>query len=200
MLEKVIHFPVERIELEGLIHWAAGDKGVVISHPHPLFGGNMHNPVVETISRTYQQAGYSTLRFNFRGVGNSGGEYGGGQGEQADVAAALQYLSDNGRTELDLAGYSFGAWVNAHSQWTGELQRSIMISPPVGFPEFREMPAQAALQLVVTGSGDALSPMSLLESLVLEWNLTARLEVIEGADHFYGGALQTLQALLSKHL
>jgi alpha/beta superfamily hydrolase len=197
MREKIIHFPVERIELEGLLHAADGDKGVVISHPHPLFGGDMRNVVVEAVSRAYRQAGYTTLRFNFRGVGGSGGDYGGGVGERADVEAALQYLWDKGKTALDLAGYSFGAWVNGHSRWAGALRRMIMISPPVGFPEFREIPALPALRLVVTGGSDPLAPAVLLETLVPQWNPAARLEVIEGGDHFYGGALDRLQTKLA---
>ena len=73
----------------------------------------MHNNVVESLVHAYQRAGYATLRFNFRGVGSSQGKYDQGEGEREDVKAALHYLAEQGKNVVDLAGYSFGAWVNA---------------------------------------------------------------------------------------
>ena len=109
MAEKQIRFLSGDIEIEGLLYSSEGNKGVVITHPHPLYGGNMYNNVVKALVRIYQLAGYSTLRFNFRGVGLSKGTYGNGIGEQEDVRAALLYLAQEGKQSLDLAGYSFGS-------------------------------------------------------------------------------------------
>jgi alpha/beta superfamily hydrolase len=112
MAEQII-FSSGAFTIEGLLDKNSETNGVIITHPHPLYGGNMHNNVVISITNTYQKMGYTTLRFNFRGVGNSQGSYGDGVGEQEDVRAAISYLTDSSINQIDLAGYSFGAWVNA---------------------------------------------------------------------------------------
>lgn len=104
-MKKTITFPADNFEIEGLLAMEAGKQGVVISHPHPLYGGNMYNPVVETIQTAYRNCGYTTLRFNFRGVGKSQGAHEAGIGEQADVVGAASYLTDLGLTQIDLAGH-----------------------------------------------------------------------------------------------
>ena len=97
MAEEPVFFMSGTLQIQGLLQTKAGDKGVVITHPHPLYGGSMHNNVVESLVHAYQQAGYATLRFNFRGVGSSQGKYDHGQGEQEDVKAALYYLAEQGK-------------------------------------------------------------------------------------------------------
>ena len=101
------------LELEGLFESGRTTRGAVITHPHPLYGGNMHNPVVDAIRRAYRMKGVATLRFNFRGTGESEGQHDNGVGEQDDVLAALSFLTESGFQPVDVAGYSFGAWVNA---------------------------------------------------------------------------------------
>lgn len=113
MPEKVTFFDSGPLKMQGLLEEHSGEKGVVVTHPHPLYGGDMYNHVVEAVCQAYQEREYSCLRFNFRGVGLSEGEYDKGIGEQDDVMAALDYLSALGQNEIDLVGYSFGAWVNA---------------------------------------------------------------------------------------
>ena len=131
-MEKNITLLSENFQIEGCLSRNDTDKGVVITHPHPLYGGDMHNSVVETIMQAYRQKGFTTLRFNFRGVGASQGSYADGIGEQADVRAALSHLTDLGITRLDLAGYSFGAWVNAHIMCReADIETMVMVSPPV---------------------------------------------------------------------
>ena len=107
-MEDKIEFLADSIVFEGLLQKNSAAKGVVITHPHPLYGGNMHNNVVVAISQAYQKLDYTTLRFNFRGVGGSQGSYGDGIGEQEDVSAAVAFLADLGMNQIDLAGYSFG--------------------------------------------------------------------------------------------
>ena len=114
-METGISFSCEDFKIEGLLSRDDSDKGVVISHPHPLYGGDMHNNVVSAIQRAFQNKGYTTLRFNFRGVGRSGGRYAKGIGEQKDVQSALALLEEMGIAKIHLAGYSFGAWVNAQA-------------------------------------------------------------------------------------
>ena len=196
-----VNFKSDDLLIEGLLDERAGDKGVVISHPHPLYGGNMYAAGVESIVHVYWKKGYTTLRFNFRGVGSSQGRYENGIGEQQDVLAALTFLSETGLKTIDLAGYSFGAWVNAHAILQDTLvERMVMVSPPVGFMDFKEVSAIESLKLVVTGSQDQIAPPDLIEKILPAWNPEARFEVIEGADHFYGGYLDRLEIVLDTYL
>ena len=109
--EKVL-FHSGDTQLEGLLEGASANSGAVITHPHPLYGGDMHNHVVGIIRQVYHQKGFTTLRFNFRGTGSSQGRYDNGKGEQADLIAAVNFLRKRGIDRIDLAGYSFGSWIN----------------------------------------------------------------------------------------
>jgi len=196
-----VNFKSNDLLIEGLLDERAGGKGVVISHPHPLYGGNMYAAGVESIVHAYWKKGYTTLRFNFRGVGNSQGRYENGIGEQQDVQAALTFLSETGLKTIDLAGYSFGAWVNAHAILQDTLvERMVMVSPPVGFMDFKEVAAMECLKLVVTGSQDQIAPPELIKKMLPAWNPEARFEIIDGADHFYGGYLERLEVVLDTYL
>jgi len=196
-----VNFKSNDLLIEGLLDERAGDKGVIISHPHPLYGGNMYAAGVESIVHVYWIKGYTTLRFNFRGVGNSQGRYENGIGEQQDVQAALTFLSETGLKKIDLAGYSFGAWVNAHAILQDTLvERMVMVSPPVGFMDFKEVAAIKCLKLVVTGSQDQIAPPELIKKMLPAWNPEARFEIIDGADHFYGGYLERLEVVLDTYL
>jgi alpha/beta superfamily hydrolase len=196
-----IFFQSDDLQIESLLDERPGDKGVVISHPHPLYGGNMYAAGVESILHAYWKKGYTTLRFNFRGVGGSQGRYDNGIGEQQDVRAAISFLAETGIKTIDLAGYSFGAWVNFHAfQADTPVERMIMVSPPAGFMEFEQVPAIDCLKLVVTGSQDQIAPPGLIEQLLPAWNPEARFEIIEGADHFYGGYLDRLESVLNEFL
>ena len=188
--------------LEG--YWQPGTlkTAVIITHPHPLYGGSMRNPVVETVQSAYAQHGYATLRFNFRGVGSSQGDYNNGVGEQDDVRAAIAYVNQRDVAAVDLAGYSFGAWVN-----TGvaadehiKIESMIMISPPVAFIEFKNVNALGCLDLVVTGSRDEIAPVDQIRDLLPTWNPNAQFDIIDGCDHFYIGYLDKLQSILTRYL
>jgi len=188
MNERSVNLVNNAVELEGLYCEVEGELGAVITHPHPLYGGDMYNPVVEAITRAYQQAGYSTLRFNFRGVGDSAGRHGGGQDEQHDVRAALDYLRDNGKRNVELAGYSFGAWVSALvAGGDAAAPPLIMVAPPVALLDFGPVATLPTLRLIITGEFDHYAPADWLAELLPRWNSQARLEVIPGADHFYFG-------------
>jgi len=201
-MEEKITFESGSCRLEG--YWQAGtaSKGVVITHPHPLYGGTMHNPVVETVQRTYQEHGYATLRFNFRGVGSSQGHCDNGAGEQDDVRAAVAFVGDKAVPAIDLAGYSFGAWVNAGVAAGQDvpIESMIMVSPPVGFIDFEKDNALSCLKLVVTGSRDDIAPPDQIRDLLPAWNPDTRFEVIDGCDHFYTGYLDKLQSILTQYL
>ena len=196
-----IKFNSNELLIEGNLERKSGRRAVVVTHPHPLYGGDMYNPVVELTARGYQKKGYSTLRFNFRGVGNSQGHYDDGVGEQRDVAAAVAYLYDLGFKRIDLAGYSFGAWVNAQVD-AGQTpyEQMIMISPPVGFMRFDTVSALDRLTLIIAGSRDDIAPPEQIRQHLSTWNQHARFEVVQGADHFYSGYLYELEEVLESTL
>lgn len=189
------------LKIEALVDLCKGDEAVVVTHPHPLYGGDMYNNVVESIVQAYRQMGYSTLRFNFRGAGGSEGQYDEGIGEQKDVNAALKFVSELGKTRIDLAGYSFGAWVNALGlNGFTQARRMIMVSPPVNFMDFSFFSKSPKLQLVIAGSEDDIAPASMIEEMLAGWNLDAIFKVIQGADHFYGGKTAEVDAIIQDFL
>ena len=199
MVEEKITFHSDTMQIEGLLCVQKGEKGAVITHPHPLYGGSMYNQVVEILATVYQEKGFSTLRFNFRGVGSSQGDYDQGEGEKEDVRSALQYLYERGKSEFDLAGYSFGAWVNAKIMDSEPvINRIIMVSPPVAFLDFSSLTPSPKIQVVVAGERDEIAPAESIRDLIATWNPAAHFEVIEGADHFYFGRIDTLYSVLSR--
>ena len=197
----MITFMSDGLKIEGLLDKAPGDKGVVITHPHPLYGGDMYNYVVESIARIYREGNYTTLRFNFRGSGRSDGKYDNGIGERNDVKAALSHLRESGFNYLCLAGYSFGAWVNAHAaENEPTIQEMVVVSPPVAFLDYSDITPNQKLKLVVTGSNDEIAPPDIVHKMIPEWNKNAIVEIIQGADHFYSGYLNALESVLSSYL
>jgi uncharacterized protein len=198
MAEERIFFEAKGLKLEGLLADAPGDKGVVISHPHPVYGGSMHNNVVKALAHAYQEEEYSTLRFNFRGVERSEGDFDNGVGEQEDVKAALQTL---GKKNMDLAGYSFGAWVNALGLGKfEEAQRVIMVSPPVSVIDFSFLDYSPKVKLVICGSRDEIAEYKKVEKMLAKWNDQALFRVIQGADHFYSGYEEELIDIIGEFL
>ncbi len=187
--------------MEGLYSHNPGTKAAVITHPHPLYGGDMYNPVVEAICHAYQKAGFSTLRFNFRGTGRSTGTHDDGIGEKADVASAMAFLGNEGFETLHLSGYSFGSWVNAMF-----LQRDVfftaltMVAPPVAFIPFDEGIRLPSLSMVIAGSHDEFAPPEQIRPLLNKWNRSAGMEIIHGADHFFFGFLDDVTERLLGHL
>ena len=201
MAEERIFIPVENFNIEGLINEVPGDEAVVITHPHPLYGGEMNNNVVLSIINAYHQQGYTTLRINFRGVGQSGGSYADGIGEQEDVRAAISYLSDLGKTAIDLAGYSFGARVNAMGLNSYELvDRLVMVSPPVGFMDFSFLGYNSKIRLVISGENDDIAPPAKIKELIPSWNPEAEFRVIDGTNHFYSGGTTEVEEIIKDFL
>jgi uncharacterized protein len=199
--EKNVVFESGDLKLEGLLDRVGGDRGVVITHPHPQYGGTMHNNVVESLVKAYGKAGYTTLRFNFRGMGGSEGHYDEGVGEQVDVGSAVAYLKRMGMNSVDLAGYSFGAWVNA--QAVGDLNhvaRMIMVSPPVNFMDFTFLKYTPQIQLIIAGSRDDIAPPDMIQKMLFGWNKASELHVIQGADHFYRGATGEIESIVGDFL
>jgi alpha/beta superfamily hydrolase len=175
---------------------------VVIAHPHPLFGGTMHNKVVQTLARAYLQCGWRALRFNFRGVGGSAGAHDEGRGEADDMLAVIgQAASPDGA--LAIAGFSFGAYVAAQVMARLHPDRPIASAVLVGTAASRfAAPAIAqALQartLVVHGEQDDVAPLA----AALDWARPQSLPVavVPGGGHFFHGQLPLLKALVARHV
>jgi alpha/beta superfamily hydrolase len=201
MTEERITIDVGGLKIEGLLDHTPDERGVVVTHPHPQYGGTMHNNVVKGIVRAYREKGYSTLRFNFRGVERSEGDHDNGVGEQEDVRSALKVLENLDIKSIDLAGYSFGAWVNAMGLGTFErVDRMIMVSPPVGLLDFDALTSNLKVRLVIAGSLDDIAPVKAIEEKMPLWNSEATLHIIEGADHMYLGEIDDLKNIINDFL
>ena len=192
MKEEKVFFPSGGIQLEGLlsIHEALSVKGdVVLCHPHPQYGGDMHNRVITTALETAHQEGFSTLRFNFRGVGDSGGSYSEGIGEMEDVGAAIEFLyskQKDSRLPLILLGYSFGACTGIPVAIKDErVKRVVAISPPLEIYDFNFMKGCKKNKLIVVGDKDEWCPILRLEDWYQQLDEPKSLTLVEGADHFY---------------
>jgi uncharacterized protein len=200
-MENAVTIKNQTIRLQAMLDKASDARAVVITHPHPLYGGNMDNPVVVQAANSFAKKGFATLRFNFRGTAGSTGMYDNGQGEQSDVAAALQFLKDLGYKTLFLAGYSFGARINASVISAGyAVKDHVMISPPVGFMSFDDIAALPSTGLIITGEKDDIAPPDMIQAHINRWNITPRFDIIPGCDHFYSGCLDQLHTRLSHYL
>jgi alpha/beta superfamily hydrolase len=173
--------------------------GIVISHPDPLYGGDMDNPVIERIVEVCTARGLATLRFNFRGVGASTGRHDEGRGEREDVRASLAHLQGllGEHARLALAGYSFGAAVAAVVAATVPVAGLALVAPPLRVAGLDPPRGVRGPIVVVAGAEDQYCPAPALESLQITLP-NATVIVIEGADHFFFGSLMPLGDALSR--
>lgn len=177
-------------------------KGMaVVAHPHPLFGGTMTNKVVQTLARSLVQSGWSSVRFNFRGVGRSEGVHDDGRGELDDLLAVIDSQAPTG--PICLAGFSFGAFVTSHAVQRLHGQRDISRLMLVGTAASRFSVAAIPPELhdrtlVVHGEVDDTVPLQ----AVLDWARPQHLPVtvVPGVEHFFHGQLPLLKALAIRHL
>jgi alpha/beta superfamily hydrolase len=198
--EKIM-FPSENIYLEGLLTHSELSKGVVISHPHPLYGGNMDNQVVRLLAQAFENLGWSTLIFNFRGVGRSQGDFDQGQGEQDDVLAASSYLKGLGLQEIILAGYSFGAWINARAALQEPaIENSILVAPPLAMMDFSFLELDTKTKLIIVGDQDPFCPVAAVKQMTQVMKRPPSLKIISGADHFFSSGSEELIAAIFKEL
>lgn len=193
-MSKSVFITAEGLKLEGVENVISNTRAAVITHPHPLYGGDMHNPVVTTIADIYTEMQWTTIRFNFRGVGASQGTHDNGEGEQTDLQAAIDFLKDKGYGRINLAGYSFGAWVIA--RWAQSHDSAdhgiVLVSPPAAFIDFSDIGPIAGLKSVITGEFDEIAPPEVITPLLPRWHTEVQLSMVQGADHFYGGRLEPL--------
>jgi alpha/beta superfamily hydrolase len=173
----------------------------VIAHPHPLFGGTMENKVVQTLARAFVQAGWRSLRFNFRGVGASQGTHDEGRGETEDMLHIVASEAPSG--PLALAGFSFGSYValNALQRLWGEREPAKIVLVGTAASRFAAPPVPAEAHdrtLVVHGEHDDTVPLA----AVMDWARPQQLPVtvVPGGGHFFHGQLPLLKSLVARHL
>lgn len=172
---------------------AAAPRGVaLIAHPHPLYGGTLDNKVAQTLAKTFLELGYAALRPNFRGVGASEGAHDEGRGETEDMLRVAAWAKQTfGELPLALAGFSFGAFVQARAAKQLQPQRMVLIGPAVGRIGAERVPADT---IVIHGGLDETVPLA----EVFDWARPQDLPVvvIPGADHFFHRRLHLIKSII----
>jgi alpha/beta superfamily hydrolase len=192
--------------LEALLNAGAADAkhACVVCHPHPLFGGTLHNKVVFHTMKALNGFGFPVLRFNFRGTGLSQGGHDHGKGEVDDVRAALDWLEAEYHLPLIFAGFSFGAAVGLRASYAdARVAALIAVGTPAGpvaageeeprVYEFNFLKDCTKPKLFVSGARDQYGPRAKLEALVATLPEPKKLVLIEGGDHFFEGRLRELR-------
>lgn len=185
-------------QMEGMLHLPDDTPQaiVVVAHPLPTMGGTMDNKVVTTLTRAFVELGCATLRFNFRGVGESVGSYNEGNGETLDAIAAANFMrGEFPNLPLLMAGFSFGGYVQARAAAELQPQQLVLIAPAVGRFAMPKVPANTLLI-----HGDLDEVVELHE--VLKWARPQHLPVIvlTGAEHFFHGRLTQLKQVVLQQL
>jgi alpha/beta superfamily hydrolase len=192
--------PIGRLEA---ILWtptrsASPPIAAVLCHPHPLFGGTLHNKVIYQAAKSLDSLGVPVLRFNFRGAGLSAGDHDRGVGERGDVQAAIDYL---GRVfpgmPLLLGGFSFGSWVGLRVGCSDERVRELVgLGIPVNSSEFTYLESCHKPKLIVHGTRDEHGAWETVEEIVARTAGDTRLVFVQDADHFFGGHLNEVDRAL----
>lgn len=191
--------------LEALLWTVAVDKPdstALVCHPHPLFGGTMHNKVVYQAAKTLHESGMPVLRFNFRGAGLSQGVHDGGRGELADVRVALDYLAQEfPGVPILLAGFSFGACVGLSvGCQDSRVTRLIGLGIPLVRCDMAYLEQCTKPKLFISGGNDEFGPRKKVEALFATLPDPKRLKIIEGVDHFFAGKLPEVGAEITDWL
>lgn len=181
-------------QLEGVLHMPAEEAVAiaVVAHPLPTMGGTMDNKIVTTLAKTFTELGFATLRFNFRGVGASSGEFDGGNGEVEDMLAVIEHARDAfGQLPLILAGFSFGGYVAARAAQHQPPHKLVLIAPAVGRFAMPHVPHNT---LLIHGEHDEVIPLS----DAFEWARPQHLPVVvfPDAGHFFHGRLNQIKQIV----
>lgn len=174
----------------------------VVCHPHPLFGGTMHNKVVFQTAKALHARGATVLRFNFRGVERSEGEHDRGHGEQDDVRAAIDYLvAEFPDRPVLAAGFSFGSSVGLRVGCGDErVKQLIGLGLPVDNVDMNFLRACAKPKLIIQGGNDQFGARASIEALFATLPQPKKLAIVDGADHFFTGQLDKVAAAIDAWL
>lgn len=191
-------------KLEAILKDPAGavTRAAIVCHPHPLFGGTMHNKVVFRIARAFSDAGFAVLRFNFRGTGRSQGEHDSGRGEQDDLSAAIEFIERRyPGAELWLAGFSFGSAVMLRAASCDDRVRALIaVGVPVSKQSFSDLAHCNKPKLLVQGTNDQYGSVDQLETFFASLDEPKQIKIIDGADHFFEGHLPELAEAVTKFI
>jgi alpha/beta superfamily hydrolase len=202
-------FPGPEGRIEGRYHQSQNKSAplALILHPHPLYGGTMNNKVVYHLFHAFVRQGFTTLRFNFRGVGRSQGKFDDGVGELSDAAAALDWmqLKNPDAKACWVAGFSFGAWVSMQLLMRRpEIEGFVSVSPPANIYDFAFLAPCPASGLILQGASDDIvteeSVAKLAKKLSSQRGITVDYEVVPGADHYYRETLEEMNHRLDAYL
>ena len=183
----------EDIKLEAEYFQSHSDarSAIILCHPHPRFGGNMHNNVISSLFQAFISNKFSTLRFNFRAVGRSTGQHSNGRGELSDVKACIDYLlNDKGIEKIFISGYSFGAGIGCSAiNYSPKIMGYAAISLPwdlLGI-KYKKLTQTNKPKLFIQGDRDEVASFSKFREHYDFYQEPKTYEIIEGADHFYWG-------------
>lgn len=207
MPEVIIPGPDGRLEGRYQHNPAKNAPIALILHPHPLYGGSMNNKVVYKMFQTFVDMGFSTLRFNFRGVGRSQGSYGDGLGELCDAANALDWLQQQSPDAAGcwIIGFSFGAHIATQLLMRRpELEGFVAISPPANLYDFSFLSPCPSCGLITMGDRDDVvveaEVADMINKLSMQPGALVKYEVIQGADHYYRNQLGELGDLVKDYV
>ena len=179
----------------------------LILHPHPRAGGQMNHPVAVQLFHLFMKRGFSVLRFNFRGVGRSQGEFDSGIGELADAATALDWLqvTNPSASQCWVAGFDFGAWIGMQLLMRRpETDGFISVSPPTNMYDFSFLAPCPASGLMLHGSADAVTPPQEVEKVVsklrTQKGIIIDYDVVDGASHFWTEHLPEVESRVGAYL
>ncbi|CCG40615.1 alpha/beta hydrolase [Magnetospirillum molischianum] len=195
--------------LEGRYHHGKSPSAplALLLHPHPQHGGTMNNKVVYALYHAFVRRGFSTLRFNFRGVGRSQGKFDNGQGELSDAASALDWMQsfNPNASACWVGGFSFGAWIAMQLLMRRpELDGFVSVAPPANVFDFTFLAPCPSSGLIIHGTADDLVPEAsvakLATKLATQRNIRVGYRTIEGANHFFGSQLDQLGGMVESYL
>jgi alpha/beta superfamily hydrolase len=196
-----VHFPGPEGRLEGRYHPMPEKDAPIalILHPHPQYGGTMNNPVTYQLHYAFRELGFTVLRFNFRGVGRSQGEFDQGIGELSDAASALDYLQamHEGSKGCWVAGFSFGAWIGMQLLMRRpEITGFISVAPPAHLYDFSFLAPCPSSGLIINGEADRIVPMDEVEKLSAKLKaqkgITITHTTVPQANHFFEKGMEEM--------
>lgn len=194
---QTLHIPGPSGLLELVFQTERSSTAFVMCHPHPLYGGSMSNKVVTTLCASFHALHYPTARFNFRGVGQSAGQFDHGVGEVADALAVIAWLKTQGIESIILGGFSFGAYVAARVA-DPQIRHWLLVAPPTDYPQFADLSHATHWSLLTAAADEIVSTPNIL-AWAKRQPPPQHARCIADASHFFHGRLNELKAFVNDY-